>query len=343
VSEGAATMAAGTAAGAGAVAIRDILAERGEKARGFLTVGETPAGPLQIPVVIINGSSDGPTLCLTAGVHATEYAPIDAVMRTVQALDPSALRGTVIAVPVVNLRMFEHRTGFVSPLDGLNLNKVAPGRHDGSFSEILAHVLLDEVIGRAQYHIDLHAGDLGEMLLPFAGYAMTGRPELDTQGEALARLYAPTLISLATPGGTIPPFPDGIAYAATRRGVVSIFAESGGNGTLESADVRVHVDGITNVMRYLRMLDGAAPTPGRRLVARDRTVVRATRAGLLRLQVAIGDAIAAGQVVAEVCNVFGDVVERVTARGSGIAGLVWAHKVVNTGDPIVRYWVCDEG
>jgi predicted deacylase len=338
---GVATMAAGMAAGA--VAIRDIVAPRGEKARGFLTIGETPAGPLQLPVVIINGASDGPTLCLTAGVHATEYAPIDAVMRTVQALDPSALRGTVVAVPVVNLRMFEHRTGFVSPLDGLNLNKVAPGRNDGSISEILAHVLLDEVIGRAQYHIDLHAGDLGEMLLPFAGYAMTGRPELDAQGEALARLYAPRLISLATPGGTVPPFSDGIAYAATRRGVVSIIADSGGHRTLQDADVRVHVDGIMNVMRYLRLVDGTAPAPGRRLVARDRTVVRATRAGLLRLQVAIGDEIAAGQVVAEVCNVFGDVVERVTAQGSGIAGLVWAHKVVNTGDPIVRYWIAEQG
>ena len=77
-------------------------------------------------------------------------------------------------------------------------------------SEILANVLLDEVICRAAYHIDLHAGDLGEMLLPFAGYALTGNRELDDRGEALARLYSPKLISLATSDGTIPPFADGI-------------------------------------------------------------------------------------------------------------------------------------
>ena len=322
-----------------ALRIRGIVAECGQRAQGFITIGETPSGPIQFPIVIINGADDGPVLCLTAGVHATEYAPIDAAMRVVQSLDAMGVRGAVIVVPVVNMRMFESRTGFVSPLDGINLNKAAPGRSDGSISEVLAKVLLDEVIGRAAYHIDLHAGDLGEMLLPFAGYALTGSPELDEKGEALARLYSPKLISLATPDGKIPPFADGICWAATRRGVVSIFAESGGNGTLEESDVRVHVDGVTNVMRYLRMIDGAPPAPGQRVSARDRKVVRATRAGLLRLRVKIGDELVAGQEVAEVCNVFGEVVESVRSSGAGIAGLVWAHKVVNTGDPIVRYWI----
>ena len=321
------------------VRVRSVVADCGERAQGFVSIGETASGPVQLPVVIINGAEDGPILCLTAGVHATEYAPIDAVMRVAQSLSPHELRGAVIAVPVVNMRMFDSRTGFVSPLDGLNLNKVAPGRHDGSISEILARVLLDEIIGLAQYHIDLHAGDLGEMLLPFAGYALTGERGMDEQGEMLARMYSPKLISLATPSGTIPPFADGISYAATRKGVVSIFAESGGNGTLEEVDVRVHLDGIANVMRHLRMIPGDATPPGPRLSARDRKVVRATRAGLLRLRVAIGDEIVAGQEVAEVCNVFGEVVERVQSTGAGIAGLVWAHKVVNTGDPIVRYWI----
>jgi predicted deacylase len=319
--------------------IRDVVAEHGQKAQGFLTVGETPSGPLQLPVVLINGVEAGPTLCLTAGVHATEYAPIDAVMRITQSLCPQDLRGAVVAVPVVNMRMFETRHGFVSPLDGLNLNKVSAGRRDGSISEILANVLLDEVICCAQYHIDLHAGDLGEILLPFVGYARTGNPTLDAQGEALARLYTPKLVSFSTPGSTIPPFGDGIVFAASRRGVVSLFAESGGNGTLEESDVQVHVRGIQNVMRHLRMIDGAPAALGPRVAARDRVVVRATRAGLLRLKVAIGDEISAGTEVAEICDVFGEVVEHVRSPGAGIAGLVWAHKVVNTGDPIVRYWI----
>jgi hypothetical protein len=248
----------------------------------------------------------------------------------------------VIVVPVVNMRMFEHRAGFVSPLDGLNLNKIAPGRNDGSISEILADVLLREVIGAAEYHVDLHAGDLGELLLPFGGYSLTGNADLDRKGEALARAYSPSLISLSTPDGTIPPFPGSLNFSATRNGVVSILAESGGNGTLEEADVQTHLDGVQNIMRHLGMLDGAAPAADApRIAASDRIVVRAARSGLVRLLVRIGDEISAGQELAEIRNVFGEIVEVLRAPGSGIAGLIWTHKVVNTGDPVVRYWITE--
>lgn len=320
------------------ITIRDLTADRGEKRQGWLTIGETASGPLRMPLVLINGREDGPTLCLTAGVHATEYAPIDAVMRLLRMLDPERLRGTVIGVPVSNMRMFEHRTGFTSPLDGLNLNKIAPGRRDGSISELLADVLLREVIARAQYHIDFHAGDLGEQLLPFAGYSLTGRPELDAQGEALARAFTPRLICLATEDSMLPPLPGTVNFAATRMGVVSILAEAGGNGTLEERDVQTHLEGAENVLRHLGMIDGPV-RDSPRIAARNRTVIRAKRSGLVRIKVGIGDEIVAGQEVAEIVGVFGDVVERVTSHGAGPVGLIWTHKVVNTGDPIVRYWI----
>lgn len=320
------------------VRIRDIAAASGSRSQGFVTYGESASGPIRFPLVIINGAHDGPTLCLTAGVHATEYAPIDAVMRAARALEPRDLRGAVIAVPVANIPMFASRNGFVSPIDGLNLNKVGAGSIDGTLSERLAQTLLTEVIAAAQYHIDLHAGDLGETLLPFVGYALTGQADLDAIGETLARLYSPRIVSISS-GVSIPPFADGIVFAASRRGVVSLFAESGGNGTLEESDVRIHLNGIRAVMQHLGMIDGTPGISGQRIAARDRTVIRATRAGLLRLRVAIGDEIIAGQEVAEICDVFGETVECVRAQGSGIAGLVWAHKVVNTGDPIVRYWI----
>jgi uncharacterized protein len=323
------------------VQVRDITAGPGERARGWLTIGETPGGPLRVPLAIINGRQDGPTLCLTAGVHATEYAPIDAAIRVLQTVRPDTLRGALIVVPVTNMRMFEHRMGFVSPLDGLNLNRVAPGRPDGSISEILADVLLREVIGAAEYHIDLHAGDLGEILLPFAGYALTGHADLDRKGAALARAFTPRLISLAPPHGSIPPFAGSLNYCASRNGIVSILAECGGNGTLEESDVQTHVTGVQNVMRSLSMIDGGPPPDGPRVAARDRIVVRAERSGLLRTLVRIGDEIRAGQQVAEIRDVFGDVVERVPTPGAGLVGLIWSHKMVNTGDPIIRYWITE--
>jgi uncharacterized protein len=321
----------------GSIAIGSVRANRGESARGFLEIGETLTGPIRIPIVLLHGATEGPVLCLTSGVHATEYAPIEAVFRILEELNPQSLRGTVIAVPVVSMHMFSARCGFVSPLDGLNPNKVAPGGA-GSITEVLVHTLLTEVIAKAEYHIDLHAGDFGEMLMPFAGYSLSGNAEQDAKGEALVRLFTPRLISLARAGSTIPPFSGSLCYEASRRGVVSILAESGGNGTLEQADTEVHVHGVRNIMRYLKMMDGQPCVSGPQIRATDRAITRATRAGLVRLKVAIGDVVAQNQVVAEICDVFGNVTESVRAQRSGIAGLVWAHKAVNTGDPIVRCW-----
>ncbi len=321
--------------------VRDKVAKPGQKVKGLVQIGQTSCGPIQFPLVIINGESPGPVLCLTAGVHATEYSPIDAVLRLINELTPGRLRGTVVAVPVVSMAMFASRTGFVSPLDGLNLNKIAPGNPNGTSSEMLAHALLEEVIGKAQYHIDLHGGDFGEMLWPFAGYPLTGNAEGDREGEALARVFTPQMISLAPEGGTIPPFPGSIVYEAARRGVVSILAEAGGNGTLEEADTRVHLDGVRNVMRYLGMIEGEPRTAAALIAATDRFITRATQPGLLRLKVAIGDKVGAGQEVAEICDVYGETVESVRVVRAGIAGLVWAHKAVNTGDPIVRCWVTE--
>lgn len=317
--------------------VGDVSAHAGEIARGFLNVGETATGPIQLPIVIINGKSPGPSLCLTGGVHATEYAPIEAVMRVIRQVTPGNLCGTIVAVPIVSMHMFAQRCGFVSPIDGLNLNKVAPGG-DGSISEMLVRTLLDEVITKCRYHIDLHAGDLGETLWEFAGYPLTGNAELDEEGEALVRLYSPRLICLSRDGASLPPFVGSIVHAATRRGVVSILAESGGNGTLEEKDVQVHLDGVWNVMRYLKMIESEPCIPGPQISATGRAITRASRAGLLHLKVAVGDTISNGQVVAEISDVFGRAVEEVRVHKGGIAGLAWAHKSVNTGDPVVRCW-----
>jgi len=321
------------------VQIRGLGAGPGERAQGWLTIGETPSEPIRVPLIIVNGRRAGPRLCLTAGVHASEYPGIDAVMRTAQELDPAELTGTVVAVPVVNTPMFQRRAGFLSPIDGLNLNRTAPGRAGGTISEILAHTLLEEVIGGCHYHIDCHGGDLGEILWPYAGYAITGNADQDRQGETLARLYSPGIVALYREGSSLPPTAGSMTAQASRRGVVSILAEAGSNGTLEAADVAIHRCGIRNVMRHLGMIAGEPEVDGERVLPVDQFTVSTQRGGLLRLAIGIGDEIAEGQEVAQVVDLFGETVERIRAPRAGIARLIWAHKAVNTGDPVVKCWV----
>ncbi len=325
------------------VRIQDIVAEPGSRVTGFLPIGETATEPIRIPLVVVNGRAPGPRLCLTAGVHAAEYPGIDAVMRVVQELDPAELAGAVVAVPVVNPSMFQRRTGFLSPIDGLNLNRTAPGRPDGTISEILADLLLTEVIGACQYLIDCHGGDQGEILWPYAGYSLTGDPALDRDGTALASLYSPSIVALYREGSRLPPTAGSLTHQATRRGVVSILAEAGSNGTLDPADVAIHMTGIRNVMRYLKMIPGAPRAVGEPVHPSDQFIVSARRGGLLRLKIGIGEPLREGQEIAEVCNLFGEVVEGIKAPRAGIARLIWAHKAVNTGDPIVKCWIVEPG
>ena len=325
------------------VRIREIVAEPGSRAKGFLTIGETPTEPIRVPLVVVNGRSPGARLCLTAGVHAAEYPGIDAVMRVVQELDPAELAGTVVAVPVVNPPMFQRRAGFLSPIDGLNLNRTAPGRSDGTVSEILADLLLTEVIGACRYHVDCHGGDQGEILWPYAGFSLTGNPELDRDGTALASLYSPSIVALYREGSRLPPTAGSMTHQATRRGIVSILAEAGSNATLDPADVEIHTSGIRNVMRDLKMIPGEPRAAVDPVHPVDQFVVSARRGGLLRLKIRIGESLREGQEIAEICNLFGEVVERIEAPRAGIARLIWAHKAVNTGDPIVKCWIVDSG
>jgi predicted deacylase len=95
-------------------------------------------------------------------------------------------------------------------------------------------------------------------------------------------------------------------------------------------------------MRHLGMVPGEPDVVGERVEPVDQFVVSARRGGLLRLKIDIGDRIRAGQEIAEVANLFGEVVERIAAPREGIARLIWAHKAVNTGDPVVKCWVVSQ-
>lgn len=320
------------------IQIREVVAERGQKQRGFIKVGETGVGPIQIPVVIVNGTEPGPILSITGGVHAAEYPGMTAVMQTAQRLEPQGLAGAIIAVPVVNPPMFQAKAAFTSPIDGLNLNRTFPGKPDGSITEIIAHTILTEVVGQATHHIDCHGGDLPEVLWPYSGYSLTGNPAQDAVGEAMVRVYTPRIFALYREGTALPPTKGSLTHEASQRGVVSILAECGSAGGLDPADVGIHMNGIANVMRYLKMTQGEPSVPGDRLRATGQFILQARRGGLLRLAVGIGDELKEGQEVGEIHDVFGNVVEKLASPGTGIVRIIWTPKVVNSGDSILKCW-----
>src|ERR1700693_2526041 len=111
---------------------------------------DVPAGNdagTQIPVTTISGAGAGPVLALIAGNHGYEYPPILALQRLRTLIDPAKLNGTIIMVHVANMPSFLGRTVYFSPVDGKNLNRVYPGKQDGTVSERIAYAITTEIIG----------------------------------------------------------------------------------------------------------------------------------------------------------------------------------------------------
>lgn len=112
--------------------IGPITVERGEKRSGFLDVPTGPDGEARIPVTVVHGARPGPVLALIAGTHGSEYPPILALQRVRRDVDPARLAGTLILVHIANLPSFQRRTVYYGPADWKNLNRVYPGRIDGT-------------------------------------------------------------------------------------------------------------------------------------------------------------------------------------------------------------------
>ena len=125
---------------------------------------------VQVPLIEITGSGDGPQLTVLSGVHGCEYASMAGVRRWARSLESRELRGRVRAVPVLNMSAFRARSPFVVPEDGKNLNRCFPGNPSGTLAERLAHATFTQLISGTDAVIDVHCGDMVEALEPFTLY-----------------------------------------------------------------------------------------------------------------------------------------------------------------------------
>ena len=273
---------------------------------------------LDIPVVELTGAGDGPRLTVLAGVHGCEYAPMAAVRSWTLALAGRQLRGSVRAVPVLNLPAFRARTPFLVPDDGKNLNRCFPGNPEGTLAQRLAHAAFTQLITGSDALVDVHAGDMVEALEPFALYD-TGPAE--ARALELATAYGLGYVIRQEPGpdravgGTT-------STAAAEIGIPAIIAEAGGCGLVEAAAVDAHVRGLDQVLAVLGMTDGPAPgaVPAAAPVLLGRFLwLRSTSEGWWEPTVRPGEQVAEGQVLGTVSSLDGaEVLQSVTAPAPGV-------------------------
>jgi predicted deacylase len=269
---------------------------------------------LAIPYVnVVGEAGPGPHLTVIAGVHGTEYTSIAAARQLLAELRPGELSGTVTVAPLINLPAFWARTPFVVPLDGKNLNRSFPGDANGSAAERIAAAVTERLIKGSDYVIDLHAGDLPEALEPFVFYDAS---PVEPQARALALAYGlGHMVRQSSDGRTVA---GSTSAAAADLGIPSFTAESGECGILDAAAVDVHLRGLRNVLRQLRLLPGGA-------VAFDPPVehdgwiwMRAADAGWWQPAVGTGASVAEGDLLGTVSPVVGGTPTPVLAPAAGV-------------------------
>src|SRR5215510_11551598 len=196
-----------------------LTVQPGAKASGMIEVSTGKDEATTIPITVFHGSQPGPTLALIAGNHGYEYTPIIALQRLGLRLDPSRMSGTLLLVHVANMPSFLKRTIYYSPVDGKNLNRVYPGKADGTVSERIAYQITKEVIERADYVLDIHCGDGNESLRPYSYWDVkAGGKEVVEKSRQLALAFGLDRIIMDTERPTDPSQSIYCSTTATTRG-----------------------------------------------------------------------------------------------------------------------------
>jgi len=305
--------------------IQSISAAPGTKAQGFLSVTGTT---VRIPIVIVNGAQDGPTLLVTAGIHGGEYPSIEAAIRFGQELDPSQISGNIIVMSPISLNAFHARQAFLVPDDGKNLNRVFPSKATGTISERMAFTIMNDVVPHIQGWIDMHGGDIPEALVPFGGYIIGTNESVNQQAREMSAAFG--LKYLLHPSS----LPGTSISSATALGIPGILVEAGQLGILDEENTLILLQGCRNVAQCMNILSGKV-TPVEQIEYMNFPWVRSEHTGCWYPKVKIGDVIEKGQTVGVVKDYFGTVLGEYKAVEAGLVLLVCAAMSVNANDPLV--------
>ncbi|MCA1749654.1 MAG: succinylglutamate desuccinylase/aspartoacylase family protein [Sphingomonadales bacterium] len=278
-----------------------------------------------LPVRILHGTSPGPVLFVSAGVHGDEITGVAIVRRLIERIDPRKLAGTLIAVPIVNIFGFVANSRYLP--DRRDLNRSFPGAEHGSLAARLAWIFRKEIVARAEFGIDLHSAALNRYNLPQVRIS----PDSD-RAHALALAFSPPVI-IASPLRE-----KSMRAVALDQGVEMLVYEAGEALRFDEFSLRVGVNGILRVMAAMEMLqlkereeEIAEP-----VFATRSLWLRAPRGGIVSLHAEAGDVVTAGDVLASVANPVG---EEEAAVATPIGGIIIGHSrlgVVNQGDALIH-------
>ena len=297
----------------------------GEGKRVALPVPEAP--PLE--AVCLCGAAPGRTLVVTAGVHGCEYVGVQALRRLSGELNPAALSGNVILLPLANPTGFYAGATRVVPEDGGNLNRAFPGDAGGGLSARLAFALEKALYPAADLLADLHSGDCGETLHPLVFFPTAGEDGVNRAARAAAR-------ALTVPYRVRSTARNGLYSWAVQRGVPAVLIERGGRGLWSEPEVDACCEDVRCLLRHLEILPGGNPPRAQTEIA-ETDYVEAAAEGLWHPAAELNQRVGKGELLGRLESLSGRRLQEVRARFDGIVLYYTVALGVRAGESLVAY------
>lgn len=264
--------------------------------------------PLNLPVHILRGAKDGPRLFVSAAIHGDELNGTEIIRRLLKQPALKRLRGTLVAVPIVNIYGLLNHSRYLP--DRRDLNRSFPGSGKGSLAARLANLFMTEIVDNCTHGIDLHTGAIHRSNLPQI------RANLDDEETAkLATAFGvPVLLNANLRDGSL-------REAAAQQGIPMLLYEAGEALRFNEVAIRAGVKGVINVMRTLGMLPASRVRRKKikePFIARSNTWVRASASGLFRKVSSLGSRVKRGEIIGLIDDPFGGSEFEVVSTASGI-------------------------
>lgn len=277
--------------------------------------------PVTLSVQVVNGKRQGPTMFVSAAVHGDEVIGVEIVRRLLRTANLDTLKGTLLAVPIVNAFGFMNHSRYLP--DRRDLNRSFPGSASGSLAARLASLFLNEVVVRCDVGVDLHSAAIHRTNLPQIRVS-PGRPNTMMLAEAFG---APLILTSKLRDGSL-------RQAALDREIDILLYEAGEGLRFDENAVRTGVTGILRVMRHLGMISGKQVSKPKVAPIRSTSSnwQRAPAGGLLRTYKTIGEAVSEGDVLGVISDPFGETETEILSEDNGLMIGRTNLPIVNEGD-----------
>lgn len=281
---------------------------KGERKQLTLTVAKLyDFTDMKMPVVVQRGLKDGPVLFVSSAIHGDEINGLDIVRRLLKHKALENLRGTLIAIPIVNVFGFNDKSRYLP--DRRDLNRSFPGEENGSLASQIAYMFRTEIVEKCTHGIDLHTGAIHRRNLPQirADFSLS-------ENLQLARNFGVPVILNASPR-------DGsLREMVSEKKIPMLLYEAGTALRFDHNASIIGVNGVLNVMHAIGMLDeppngGLITEP---LVAQSSRWVRAPISGIFITVKHLGDHVSRGDRLGFITNPFGDHETDILAPADGL-------------------------